>query len=123
MRAAAGADRRARPVANAGGGDGRGNRAAKIVLLAADGWENTAIADRLDVPVQLVSTWRKRFFEEGLAGLKDRPRAGRPRASAGSSPAPTSTGSSSASPPMSPPNWPRPRLIDATTYFQRGPLS
>ena len=27
---------------------------AKIVLLAADGWENTAIADRLDAPVQLV---------------------------------------------------------------------
>ena len=53
---------------------------AKIVLLAADGWENTAIADRLDVPVQLVSKWRKRFFEEGLDGLKDRPRAGRPRA-------------------------------------------
>ena len=53
---------------------------AKIVLLAADGLENTVIADRLDVAVQLVSTWRKRFFEEGLDGLKDRPRTGRPRA-------------------------------------------
>ena len=53
---------------------------AKIVLLAADGWENTAIADRLDAPVQLVSKWRKRFFEEGLDGLDDRPRSGRPRA-------------------------------------------
>ena len=52
---------------------------AKIVLLAAGGWENTAIADRLDAPVQLVSKWRKRFFEEGLAGLDDRPRSGRPR--------------------------------------------
>jgi hypothetical protein len=52
---------------------------AKIVLLAAAGWENTVIADRLDVPVQLVSKWRKRFFEEGLDGLKDRPRSGRPR--------------------------------------------
>ena len=52
---------------------------AKIVLLAADGWENTAIAGRLDAPVQLVSKWRKRFFEEGLAGLDDRPRSGRPR--------------------------------------------
>ena len=49
---------------------------AKIVLLAAAGWENTVIADRLDVPVQLVSKWRKRFFEEGLDG----PRSGRPRA-------------------------------------------
>ena len=52
---------------------------AKIVLLAADGLENTVIADRLDVGVQLVSKWRKRFFEEGLEGLKDRPRTGRPR--------------------------------------------
>jgi Homeodomain-like domain len=39
---------------------------AKIVLLAAAGWENTVIADRLDVPVQLVSKWRKRCYEEGL---------------------------------------------------------
>ena len=53
---------------------------AKIVLMAADGLENTVIADRLDVPVQLVSQWRKRFCEEGLDGLKDRPRTGRPRA-------------------------------------------
>lgn len=53
---------------------------AKIVLLAADGLENTVIAERLDVGVQLVSKWRKRFFEQGVAGLKDRPRTGRPRA-------------------------------------------
>ena len=52
---------------------------AKIVLLAADGLENTVIADRLDVGVQLVSKWRKRFHQEGLDGLKDRRRAGRPR--------------------------------------------
>ena len=53
---------------------------AKIVLLAAAGVENTVIADRLDVGVQLVSKWRKRFFEEGLDGLKDRQRTGRPPA-------------------------------------------
>jgi transposase len=52
---------------------------AKIVLLAAEGWENTAIAERLDAPVQLVSKWRKRFYLEGLDGLTDRPRTGRPR--------------------------------------------
>jgi hypothetical protein len=52
---------------------------AKIVLLAAEGWENTAIAERLDAPVPLVSKWRKRFYQEGLDGLKDRPRTGRPR--------------------------------------------
>jgi transposase len=53
---------------------------ARIVLLAAEGLENTVIAERLDVRVQLVCKWRKRFFEEGLDGLADRPRSGRPRA-------------------------------------------
>jgi transposase len=47
------------------------------VLLAAEGQENTEIAHRLDTPVQIVSKWRKRFFEEGLAGLAERSRTGR----------------------------------------------
>ena len=50
---------------------------ARIVLLAADRQENTEIARRLDTPVQIVSKWRKRFFEERLAGLAERPRTGR----------------------------------------------
>jgi transposase-like protein len=50
---------------------------ARIVLLAAEGQENTEIAQRLDTPVQIVSKWRKRFFEERLAGLAERPRTGR----------------------------------------------
>ena len=53
---------------------------AKIVLMAADGLENTAIAARLDTRPQVVSLWRKRFYQEGLVGLKDRQRTGRPRA-------------------------------------------
>ena len=52
---------------------------AKIVLLAAGGLQNLAIAARLDVHVSVVSRWRKRFAREGLAGLADRPRSGRPR--------------------------------------------
>jgi transposase-like protein len=51
---------------------------AKVVLLAADGLENREIAQRLDLPRQIVSKWRKRFHEERLAGLEDRPRRGRP---------------------------------------------
>jgi len=51
---------------------------AKIVLLAAQGLGNDVIASRLDLPRQVVSKWRKRFFQEGLAGLEDRPRGGRP---------------------------------------------
>jgi len=51
---------------------------AKIVLLAAQGLGNDEIARRLDVGRQVVSKWRKRFWEERLAGLEDRPREGRP---------------------------------------------
>ena len=50
---------------------------ARIVLLAAEGQENTEIARRLDTPAQIVSKWRKRFFEGGLAGLAERSRTGR----------------------------------------------
>jgi transposase-like protein len=50
---------------------------AKIVLLAAQGMENKAIAQRLDIPFQIVSKWRKRFFEERLSGLEERSRSGR----------------------------------------------
>ena len=50
---------------------------ARIVLLAAEGHENTEIAQRLDTPVQIVSKWRKRFFEERVAGLAERSRTGR----------------------------------------------
>jgi hypothetical protein len=51
---------------------------AKIVLLAAQGLGNDEIARRLDMGRQVVSKWRKRFWEERLAGLEDRPREGRP---------------------------------------------
>ena len=53
---------------------------AKIILLAAQGLSNKEIAQRLDSPRQVVSRWRKRFFEQGLAGLEDEPRGGRPAA-------------------------------------------
>jgi Winged helix-turn helix len=52
---------------------------ARIVLAAADGEENVAIAERLEIALNTVIKWRKRFFEEGVAGLKDRKRTGRPR--------------------------------------------
>ena len=51
---------------------------AKIILLAAQGRANDQIAASLSVPRQIVSKWRKRFFEERLASLEDEPRAGRP---------------------------------------------
>jgi len=51
---------------------------AKIVLLAAQGRSNDQIAASLSVPRQIVSKWRKRFFEQGSAGLENEPRPGRP---------------------------------------------
>jgi transposase len=51
---------------------------AKIVLLAAQGLSNDVIAARLDTPRQIVSKWRKRFFEERLPGLEEESRGGRP---------------------------------------------
>ena len=51
---------------------------ARIVLYAARGLSNDEIALRLDTPRQIVSKWRKRFFEQRRAGLDERPRRGRP---------------------------------------------
>lgn len=51
---------------------------ARIVLYAAEGMENKDIAARLDTSAQIVSKWRKRFFEQRLEGLDDAPRHGRP---------------------------------------------
>lgn len=51
---------------------------AKLVLLAAKGLDNDEIAQRLDLPRQIVSKWRKRFYEHRLKGLNDEPRSGRP---------------------------------------------
>lgn len=53
---------------------------ARIILLAAEGWSNDAIAAALWVGRDVVSLWRKRFFHDGLPGLEELPRPGRPRA-------------------------------------------
>jgi hypothetical protein len=52
---------------------------AKIVLYAAEGQSDVEIAARLDTSSGIVGRWRRRFCAERLEGLKDRPRAGRPR--------------------------------------------
>jgi transposase len=52
---------------------------AKMILLAAEGWSNDEIAASLHTRREIVSLWRKRFFEERLPGLEDQARPGRPR--------------------------------------------
>jgi transposase len=51
---------------------------AKSVLMAADGMGNHEIAARLGSRREVVPKWRKRFFEQGLAGLEEPPRGDRP---------------------------------------------
>lgn len=52
---------------------------AKMLLLAHRGLSNDQIAECLSTRREIVSMWRKRFFEQRLRGLDDRPRPGRPR--------------------------------------------
>jgi transposase len=51
---------------------------AQIVLAAAAGGTNAAIAAQVGVHVDTVRKWRRRFAAGRLAGLKDAPRSGRP---------------------------------------------
>ncbi len=51
---------------------------ARIICDAARRHSNAAIARRHDITVDTVRRWRGRFADEGLAGLGDRPRTGRP---------------------------------------------
>jgi transposase len=50
---------------------------AGIVLLRAEGRKEQVVARRLGVSLTCVSKWSKRFGEQGLEGLRDRPGRGR----------------------------------------------
>ena len=54
-------------------------RRARMVLLAAEGVPLRQIAARLGVQRRVVRTWLDRFRVQGMTGLHDRPRPGRPR--------------------------------------------
>lgn len=64
--------------ANAARAEHRQVLRAQIILAAAQGHTNTAIAVDLDIHVDTVRKWRKRYALHGLAGLQDLPRSGRP---------------------------------------------
>jgi transposase len=51
---------------------------ARIVLLAAAGHPSNEIASTLEVPEQTVGKWRRRFCLQGMEGLEDAARSGRP---------------------------------------------
>jgi transposase len=52
---------------------------ARIVLLAAEGLADTAIAEPLAIAKHTAGKWRTRFAEARLDGLSDEPRPGAPR--------------------------------------------
>lgn len=54
-------------------------RRAQMVLRLADGESNSAVARRYRVSRPTVSLWRKRFAEDGMAGLHNAWKSGRPR--------------------------------------------
>lgn len=51
---------------------------ARIILLSADGISDMEIARRLKTRPNTVGKWRKRYIEQGLSGLYDAPRSGKP---------------------------------------------
>jgi transposase len=52
-------------------------RRCRVVLLTGDGVSATEIAARLDLTPEAVSRIRRRFLDDGVDGLYDRPKAGR----------------------------------------------
>src|SRR5215218_4810122 len=51
---------------------------ARIVLLAEEGVGTNEIVHRVGVSKPTVIAWKKRYAEAGIAGLRDRPKPGRP---------------------------------------------
>ena len=52
---------------------------ARIMLRCLEGRAVSAVAGELKVRPNTVIDWRRRFEQDGLAGLHDRPRSGKPR--------------------------------------------
>jgi len=51
---------------------------SRIILAAAGGSTNQQIATALQVPAIAVGKWRRSFAVDGIEGLRDAPRSGRP---------------------------------------------
>jgi transposase len=54
-------------------------RRAHMILMAAEGYSNTAIAEPFGWTLPSVGHWRTRYLGQGIAGLYDVAKPGRPR--------------------------------------------
>ena len=54
-------------------------RRAQIILMSAEGFTNTVIAQKVGLSIRMVGIWRQRFVDQGLMGLYDQPKPGAPR--------------------------------------------
>ena len=58
--------------------DARLSARAAIVLACAEGLSNNEVARRKNIAPPTVAKWRRAFCADGITGLRDAPRAGRP---------------------------------------------
>lgn len=54
-------------------------RRANIILMAAEGYTNKSIAEKIKLSPWIVGAWRTRFLKQGLLGLYDEAKPGGPR--------------------------------------------
>ena len=54
-------------------------RRAQMILMSAEGYSNNAIAEHFGLTLPSAGHWRKRYLSQGIAGLYDAARPGRPR--------------------------------------------
>ena len=52
---------------------------AELILLCSQGFTATQVSEKLSKRLRTVQEWRRRYLQQGLSGLEDQPRSGRPR--------------------------------------------
>jgi transposase len=71
-------ERALRTLANGRRVEARVQQRARVILLAAQGWQNKDIAVEVKLDRRQVALWRRRFIDDGAqALLRDAPRTGR----------------------------------------------
>src|SRR5436190_15807999 len=85
----------------------------RVVLAAAEGRSSTEIAAELGCALSTVGKWRGRFARQGLDGLDDEPRPGKPRTNSDEDVERAITKTLEAHPRTATPRPPRPRAPGA----------